>query len=651
MGANRFHWRVSALLTAVVLAVLPSVMAPVAGAAPGEGGLVADAPTLNLSALGSNSSIAFYGQQGTESVTIPVPRGLVPDFLTATVELPVFLQGGAMTVSQDDRTISRVELPLADRAPIVLPLFGVDIRDNAVTLTLRTYLVGQPGYCLDPSNPLRLVDTAVTYAGIEQPPSTVADFLPPVLNKLTLFLPAAPTQAESDAAVRLATAVVARYGTAALDVAVAELPAGQEAPTDPSLPLERQIVVRERPEAGVALQGDEGVPSLAITGSASELANQARLISSDLSRIALSSKAVVGPLQSAPQLAGNLTTIRNLGQPGVNATALSPQVLIGLDQTRLGRSAHSLRVHLIGSYTPVPQNLGGQVVVSIGGETIDRWVAESSGTIDRWVSIPDALLQRYTNLAVAVDISGDVGGCGEFQPITLTIDGSTAVESSPAAFPIPGGFQSLPQTLLPRVLVGIDGESIADTRRAIEVLTGLQRLSALPLDTAVTPIVDALASTNPAVLISSTGWDHPDVVLPLETLAAGEIQVAPVEGESDRTTLTLVPNLRYASLQSVFDGTRSLLVATSTDAPEELDRLLTWLNADGAARRWSRLSGDVIVAAQDRDPVMFDTSPEQMAAPEGAQSDSNKHLLLGGAVVALVLLGSGLIYWQARARR
>lgn len=611
---------------------------------------LASAPTLNLTAVGSNSTIAFYGQEGVETVTIPVPQGLMPDALTATVELPVFLQGGSIVVSQDGRTISRVELPPDNFAPIVLPLAGVGVVDNAVTLMIRTYLGTQQGYCLDPTNPLRLVDTAVTYVGVEAPPTAVADFLPPILTKLTLFLPDAPSRAESDAAVRLATAVVARYGTATTDVVVAELVDGHAVPLDPSLPFERRIVIREQEEAGVALDGGEGVPPLMITGPAGELANQVRLISSDLSRIALSSKAVVGPLRSAPQLPGNLTTIRNLGQPGVNATALSPQVVIGLDQTRLGRAAHSVRVHLVGSHTPVPQNLGGQVVVSVGGENIDRWPVESTGTIDRWVSIPDDQVQRYTNLAVTVDIAGDVGGCGEFQPITLTIDGSTAVESSAATPPIPGGFGSLPQALMPRVEVGLDGDSLADTARAVAVLSGMQRLSALPLDTAVTGISDALASSNPAVLIASTGWNHPDVELPLASVGAGELEVAAVEGETDRTTLTLVPNLRYASLQAMFDGTRSLLVATSTDAPELLDRLLTYLDADGSARRWARLSGDVVVAAQDHDPVVLDTTPNGAPEPEYPQSDSSTHLWLAGAAIALVLLGAGLIVVKARSR-
>ena len=102
--------------------------------------------------------------------------------------------------------------------------------------------------------------------------------------------------------------------------------------------------------------------------------NQVRLLTSGLSQYALSSKAVVGPLNSTPQLPGNETTIRKLGQPGVNAVALNPQVGIGLDQTRLGPGRPTISGFISrGSYTPLPNSIGGSWWWTIAGETIARW--------------------------------------------------------------------------------------------------------------------------------------------------------------------------------------------------------------------------------------------------------------------------------------
>lgn len=623
--------------------------APPVSAEPAAGGLVADAPILSLADLGSDTTIPFYGAQGITSLTLPVPQGLVPASLDVLVESPVNVATGTLTVMQDDRTLSRVPLPNGDRVPISIPLTGVVIADNAATVTLRSYLVPIEGYCLDPSNPLRLVEANVRYEGVETAPRNVAEFLPPVLQQLNLFLPAEPTSAETDAAIRMATSVVARYGKQDPVVTVTPLADGQTVPPGASLPMQRQVVIREDDEVGVQLTEGPGVATLLITGPAADLTNQSRLLSSDIGRLALASKAVVGPLRSTPQLPPDITSLRDLGQPGATATALAPQVNIALDQTRLGRSAHNIRVHLRGAYTPLPSSVGGQVVALVGGETIDRWSVDGTGIIDRWIDVPDRLLLRYTNLGVALNITGNVGQCGEFQPVTLTIDGDSAVESASASPPIPGGFQSLPQALMPRVEVGI-ADGFDDTRRAVGILAGLQRLSALPIDTAVVSVDEALASSNPAVLVEATSWTHDQVTLPVAGNSDGEITVQDANGSGENSTLQLNPALAFGSLQTVYDGKRTLLVATSNGAPAQLDELLNWLDSD--VRRWGNLSGDVLIQAPTGDPVVVNTADNPDATDQTAVEEQKFPMVavgIGVAILVAALIAVAVIV--ARRRR
>ncbi len=309
-----------------------------------------------------------------------------------------------------------------------------------------------------------------------------------------------------------------------------------------------------------------------------------------------------------------------------------------------------MRVHLIGSYTPLPSAIGGQVVVSVGGQTIARWPAEASGLVDRWVDVPNAMLQRLTTLNVQVTISGNTGRCGEFQPITLTIDGESVVQTAPAKPPVPIGFQSLPQALMPRVEVGFgDDDSFANTVRAVVIMTGLQRLSALPIDTTVLPLADALKSPGPAVLISPDGWDHPE--LPLEVTAPDTVptMLNIVDDEGNPTTLTLQPGVRFGSLQVVFDGKRSVLVATSNGgAVDQLDRLLSWLAGDST--RWSALNGVGVVSIADRDPV---TVPGGVGMADNAaapQHDSPRWWWWTGGVLAAAVAG-GATWLLIRSRR
>ncbi|MCC9183185.1 hypothetical protein LOC73_21270 [Mycolicibacterium mageritense] len=633
-------------LLAAAMVVAGTVVPGVAQAAPEDGDSLTNSPTLSLRTLGTDPDVALYGVEGVQTVTFPVQPGLTPAELLATVLLPVNARGGTLEVTQDDRALTRVPLP-PDQGPISIPLTGARVVDNAVSVLLRSYLTMPEGYCVyDPTNPLRLVDTSVRYTGRELPPTTIADFLPPVLQKLTVFVPPEPSKAESDAALRLVTATVARYG---LQRTAVDLVPTDGGPVPPPAPLERQIVVREGQAPGLSLQGPNAVPALLISGSSGELTNQARLLTSDLSKLAVSSKAVVGPLSASPQLPGDLTTIRQLGQPGVNATALvNPRVTVPLDQTRLGRSVHGVRVHLQGSYTPLPASVAGQVVVSIGGQTIDRWATEPDGRIDRWVDVPDRLLQRYTNLDVAVNAAGNTGRCGEFQPITLTIDGETPVESKLANPPVPPGFQALPQALMPRMEVGID-EGFANLRRAALILTGLQRLSARPFDTVVVPRPDAITSSNPALVVSPDGWDEDAVTLPVSVDSQNVITVDNVDSSGNSSTLTLDPKVGFGSLQTLYSGGRSLLVATSTNSPQELDRLLAWLNTDTA--RWSALTGDVLIAVGDRAPIQVNT---QTAASEPAAAGTDRKALYAGVGIAAVVLaavGAGALAWRKRRSR
>jgi hypothetical protein len=621
--------------------VLASGPTPSSSAQSG-GGQVADAPTLGLTALGGDADVTLHGLQGAQSITVPVPKGLTPSALTADLELPPYVRGGTLVVTQDNRTLSRVELLAADSTPITIPLTGARVVDNTVTFMVRSRLLPEEGDCLyDPTVPLQLNDAAIAYTGTEAAPTRVADFFPPVLQRVTIFIPRKPSVAESAAALQMTTAVVARYGRQNTDVEVAALADNGAAP--PSAPLERNVVIRQGGDAAVALRGQPGVPALLITGNADELTNQVRLLNSDLSQLALSAKAVAGPITPSQQPAAGEMAIKDLGQSGVSATAFKPQVIVGVDQTRLGKPVRDVRVHLRGSYTPLPSTVGGQVVVSIGDDTVDRWATESGGTIDRWVDVPNSALQRDTKLSVAVDISGNTGQCGEFQPVTLTIDGSTAIDSKAADPPEPEGFQSVPQTLMPKVEIGIEPNSFDDTARAAVIVEGLQRLSGRQLDAEVATVADAIDSELPAVIVSAAKWDNDKVVPPVRSMAGGKLDVERVGG-GGAANLTLDPAVRFASLQVGRSGNRTVVFATSDNAPKELDALLRWLDSD--PRRWSSLDGTAVIAQPGHDPVQVNTQAVQPASPAKGTSP-----LWWIAVGAAAVIGIGLVALVVRRGR
>ena len=601
---SRFARRLTAAVgvSAMVLCVAPSAAADPAG------GAVVDAPTLSFTDLGASSTLSFYGETSSTTLSFPVPRGVVPVALNTIVSLPFAMRSGLLTVTQEDRLISKVGLPLTDMAPLVIPLPGVQVVNDSVTVNLKLSDLADDRYCLDQLNPVELTNGSVTFAGREAPPTNLADFLPAIARKLTIAVPGKPSQAESDAAVQLATTLVTRYRAQSPEVLVVPLADGATAIDAPSLPMERQFVIKEGGDAGLAIEGSGGVPQLLITGPADKLVDQVRFLTDSSIGMAVGRRAVAGPPRNQVIFPGNSATLAQLGQQSLTGSGVAPQVSIGLDQTRFGHSVQGYRLHLMGSYTPLPNTFGSQLSVRVNDEVLDTWAPEASGVIDRWVSVPDRLLQRYTSVLVSMGTTGNVGRCNEYWPATLTINGNTVVDGTPALPPIPAGFGSLPQALMPNMSVGIAADSFADTVRAVELAAGLQRLSVMPLRTEVTSVEKALAGGDPAVIVSADGWTDQSITLPVRA-DGGLITVEGPDPGDPQTTLTLDPAVRFGSLQTVFDGKRSLLIATSTGAPAQLDELLRWLHSDPT--RWSQLRGNAMVAFPERPPasVMGRTPP------------------------------------------
>ncbi len=130
----------------------------------------------------------------------------------------------------------------------------------------------------------------------------------------------------------------------------------------------------------------------------------------------------------------------------------------------------------------------------------------------------------------------------------------------------------------------------------------------------------------------------------------GRIDIEARLPDNKPTTLTLDPAIQFGSLQSVFDGKRTLLIATSNGAPQQLDELLGWLG--GGNGRWPGLDGRAIISVPGQAPVTVPNEPAAFAAPQsdpgsGAGMYSWAWWAAGG-VVAVAALGALAILLSAR---
>ncbi|WP_413767630.1 hypothetical protein [Rhodococcus pyridinivorans] len=605
--------------------------------------------------LGLGPDIEFRGNSDIVTLTVPVPDGNTPAFLDTTAQLPTNIARGWIDVTSDGRLLTRVELPAGgDIVPLSIPLAGAKVENDAAVISLGLSLSAVDNICPQDwtLGSVRLRDGVVRYAGTPTLPSVVADFLPPVLERLELYLTEGPTDAESTVALDLAADVTARYSGRQVPVDVRELPPNGIPPAADS-PFVRQIVVREGEDTGVELGAvPDGPPALYVRGDAETLLDQGHLVNSILSGLAVGSDVAVGAFDVAPVLAPDSTTLYDLRVSDLETSGLGiADVHLFLDQAEFGRPVRDVAIDLKGSYTPLPAAQGGLITVSAGDVQLDAWAADASGVIDRVVTVPNSSLGRLTDITVALRTTGSQQQCGLQQPVTLSIDGNSRVSSTVADPPVPVGFPSLPQTLMPQLNVATAGRTLVDVGRAVELVAGLQSLTTRPLDPTWVSIDDALTSSAPALVVAANGVlpERLQSELPLVRTEDRRFEVRNADGES--TSLTFGTEVDFASLQVVRDDGRTVLVATSTDVPEELDRTIDWLSAEPG--RWFELDGSVLFTAPDRDPIALVDPQTQDRDVDAASSGTNSTVtaVVVAGVALLVVGAAGAAVWAITRRR
>lgn len=630
-----FSPRAAGLISSIVLTTVLALPA----SAPAQTVIVAEA-------MGVGEAVSFRDRSDERSFAIPVPAGLSPRALIGTVQTPVGLERGELEAWSDDLLLARIPIDGTEEfVGVEIPLDRARVRDGVARVTLRTVLNTGSQACPDWSErSLELRDSEVLYDGEPETPRVLADFVPPVLDRLEIYLPDEPSWAEAEAAAELATTASARFGRRGLEVEV--LPASAPRPPSAS-PFTRRVVINEGTDTRIGIV-DAPVPTVEMTGDATTLSHQSRSVASDLRSLAVTDAVTVDAPPTAPRALMTEATLDDLGTGTVSTRSVGTvRAGFGVDQTSLAAVTGDVTVELRGSYSPPPDGRSGLVVVEAGGTILESWVADQSGTLDRTVTIPGHLLGRYTEVTVSLQTAGQGAACGVAQPLTMVISGSTSLRVTEPASPAPRGFESVPQALMPRVHVATASTSLADVARAVTILAELQRLSDLPLRSEWVSVDDLLAGDAPGILVA-TGGVPEGVTLPLDLTAGRSLEVMSRDRDTP-STVRFYEDVDFASLQVVEDGDRAMVVASTTSGPGELDRTLDWLGAD--PDRWQTLRGNVLFTAPGRDPAAFSTTEALLTAPAESETTGDVRLALTvGAVIAAAGLALAGIVWTLTRR-
>lgn len=613
----------------------------------------AEDPTLTLSELGAENDLSLPGRTVEVPLSFRVPDGTRPETLTGQLQLPAEYTGGVVEIHQDNRMYSTTVVEMADfTAGIALPLDGITVEDARADITLRAVLdVDGDQWCIEEPAAL-LRDAAVSFTGSTTSPMVVAEFLPPVLKKISIHVPADPAETVQAAALEVATSVASVYQPIDLDVEVVQLPPGTLSPAAGPEDFERQIVlVDDRPEGRTELVNPgEDDTFLRLSGGDGTLYDQTRLLTDTMLPLAADVEVTPAGFGDIPDLSADVATLAELGNYNlISESVARTRILIGVERSRLRPYATSLEVHLTGTYTPLPERNSGQLTAVVGDTVVDAFTADETGVIDRRFTVPGELMDRYVEIGVELRTLGEVS-CGHTQPVGLNIDADSVVTAENSDTPLLRGFRVLPQSFQPGVDVALAAGDVAHLSRAVRVLTGVQSLSSQRIRPHLVNWDEAVASSRSTILVDAEGSRLDQVPTYLNQAATAveisdESRAAPSAAALVRS-LNTSSELSWASLQAVWDDNtdRMLLVASSTGAAAQLDELLDWLEGD--EDRWAGLDGEILVRIGEREPVELKVA----AAPESAAEISRSAMVAAVAAVAVVL-AIALTLWSLRRRK
>lgn len=329
-------------------------------------------------------------------------------------------------------------------------------------------------------------------------PSTVADFLPPLLSRAVVVIPDEPSDNELSGAYRLAAALARRYPVAPEfkvlpSDSVSRLMDGSDDP------FERVFLLGDGDvtEIAVIAGGDEGRDVvMSLTAPDGELGDLAAALSApEIGFITTATTAGV-PVGAEPSEEKLLQT-RSLEAVGVTqlevAGGRSVDFPIRLSQSRFGQPVSSMRLQLSGlvisAGTPT-------VSVRLNEQLVDVLELGPTGGFEIDVEIDSRTIGR-DNLLV---IRSEIAGCGDSAQQQIVLDSDSSVEASPGQA-ISASLERFPQVGLADLLVAA-GDSVHERRLALVAVASMQQASALAIPATASTVDAALATTTAALVVS-----------------------------------------------------------------------------------------------------------------------------------------------------
>ncbi len=634
-------WRSAAasVLVAGALALGGSAAGiPHASAAPPERNAATPAPPREISwtQLGLPRELALTGANHLTEVSVPVPTGVTPAVLTGLIGSVVNTTDARLDVL-DSRGVTLASVKVGGNStttPLRVDMSRAAVVDGRAPLRFAIRDAGTSAdSCTRPPS-LVVSELASAYSRATPDPTTVADFLPAFIDGITIHVGPNPTDAQTQAALSLVAALTHLYQPIPVRI---DVDVSDDVPVPG--PDVRVITLREGKDPSVVLK-NPGTPRavLVITGDGDDLVRQVSLFDDRRFAIAQTDFAKTLSATDRSPTTTTLQTFDQLGIAGDIAVQGKSTLYAGFDAGAFGvGSITNAKVHLKADYTPV---VGGtaSVVIRSGSTVLATRVLDESGVLDVTGDVPAESITSKVGMALEIQYVPDQDCAPLDNTLRFVIDPSSTVEVTPGS-KNRGGFQVLPMAFAPEFDVAI--ESPQQLRFAADVVNLMAQRSSVILRPHLSTLAES-ANSQAGLLAVGSGENltAAGLVGPLMPGAANSVDI-------DGTSVIDV-NGEVGVVQAFTHNDRTVLAVTGSGDWAAVDASLDYIR--GLPDRWSSLTGDVVAAGPDNEPVNL-TLREGVALVNEYPGDGWKWWAVGSAaaVGAGVLIGAGFLI--ARRRR
>ena len=545
-----------------------------------------------LERFGYPSVIRLSGQIAERTLFLTIPDGLQPQELNGRLRFSSDVQSGYLEIYADDTLLDTLTL---DHSPqdIRIPLNPLTTNKAVLSIRLIARLRSLDDVCATAlaGSWLQLEDSHLVLAGMPQSPQTVADYFPPLLEKVTIYVPAQPSAAQAQVALKLAAMLARRYAAKPIQIKVETLSQNLVFPKNPS--FERSVVIGKG-EKGLALfpATDNSLPILTISGDDQELLKTASIFDQTFFPLLAAPQVQILNYTSPTEIQAKQVTFQALGYSSQQVSGVGRMdITLSFAQADLGGAVKDLYARLVGNYTPIPVGASGTVSVFFNSALVYSALLNQDGRFDFYIPLPQMLIQRDNTLILRFDYTPKGGDCRVgVQPFTAGLLNASYLQVD-FGESLPEGFIRIPQALFPHFVIGMQPQNKDNVARALALIMELQQMTKSPLDFRVVDWNEALNSNQGAMLISEDGQGLEGIHPPLLPMP---LRVVDLNGKE---LLRVEENVPFAALEAFQQNHRDIILLTAQKQALMMDKAIECVQSlpDG----WYSLLGDVLFVSQE----------------------------------------------------